>query len=85
MATKPLTRTTFAVPSVEAITAIETDEQVNRAHEAHYRLQIKMRELEQRFETEASKLRCTFRKFSAHRRVTRMASSSCPSGTSTRF
>ncbi len=61
MATKPIAqRTNFAVPSIETIHAIENDEQVNRAQEAHYRLHIKMAELQQRFETEASKLRCVF-------------------------
>ena len=60
MAKQPIARANFAVPSLETVSAIENDEQVNRAHEAHYRLQIKMRELEQRCEAEASKLRCTF-------------------------
>ena len=60
MATKLTPKPAFCMPSLETVNAIENDEQVNRAQESHYRLQIKMRELEQKFEAEASKLRCTF-------------------------
>ena len=60
MANKPIMKSVFGLPSPEVTRRIETDEQVSRAHEAHYRLEIKMAELKAQFEQKASELRCTF-------------------------
>jgi len=50
----------FGVPSLETAQRIDDSDKVEALHAAHYRLTARMRELEDRFEVEASKLRAAF-------------------------
>jgi hypothetical protein len=50
----------FGVPSIETTSRIEEVDKVSGLEAAHYRCGARMRELEARFETEASKIRAEF-------------------------
>ena len=58
---KTLTKQTlFGVPSLETARRVDDSDKVAALEAAHYRLTSRMRELEQRFDEEASKLRSAF-------------------------
>ena len=50
----------FGVPSLETARAIDDSDKAAGLQAAHYRLSARMRELEARYDSEASKLRAAF-------------------------
>ena len=50
----------FGVPSLETARAIDDSDKAAGLQAAHYRLSARMRELEARYDAEASKLRAAF-------------------------
>jgi hypothetical protein len=50
----------FGVPSLETSSRIDTSDQTNRAHAAHYRCKARMRQLESEFEAKASEIRSAY-------------------------
>jgi hypothetical protein len=57
---KALQKQLFGVPSLETARRADDSDKVAALEASHYRLTARMRELEQRFDEEASKLRQAF-------------------------
>jgi hypothetical protein len=57
---RQITKPSFGVPSLETVSRIDDNDKVNGLEAARYRCTTRMRELEARFEGEASKIRSEF-------------------------
>jgi hypothetical protein len=57
---KAITKPSFGVPSLETVARIDDSDKMAGLEAARYRCAARMRELEVRFENEASKIRAEF-------------------------